>query len=131
MKFSRLLIFVLFSLLATNSFGQWKAPKRKAKKKNPIAMSDESVAKGKEVYIAECAECHGDTGKGDGPKSGELDVEVKDLLLPEIFDQTDGAMFWKISIGKRPMPSYKKLVSKDDRWHVVNYIRSFKNTRKK
>ena len=131
MKFSRLIIMVLFGLLATNSFGKWKAPKRKAKKKNPIAMSDDSIAKGKEVYIAECAECHGDTGKGDGPKSGELDVEVKDLLLPEIFDQTDGAMFWKISIGKRPMPSYKKLVSKDDRWHVVNYIRSFKTTRKK
>ena len=34
-------------------------------------------------------------------------------------------MFWKITEGKKPMPSFEKLTTEDERWHVVNYVRTF------
>lgn len=110
---------------------QWKAPRSKSKKKNPYEMTAESIKKGSDLYVQECEECHGETGKGDGPKSGDIEVEMKDLLDPQIIGQTDGALFWKIKVGKRPMPSYKKLLTKEERWHVVNFIRSLKDKRGK
>ena len=33
-------------------------------------------------------------------------------------------MFWKITTGKAPMPTFEKLVSEDDRWNVINYVRT-------
>jgi len=38
--------------------------------------------------------------------------------------QLDGAFFWKISVGNKPMPGYKTRLSETDRWNVVNYVRT-------
>lgn len=122
-------VLILASLFCSYSnvyASKWKVPSRKAKVKNPVVPNKKSLRKGRQLYVAECQECHGATGKGDGPKSGELKVEVKDLNSPELFKQSDGALFWKITVGKRPMPSYKKLIGSTERWHVVNYMRSLK-----
>jgi mono/diheme cytochrome c family protein len=102
---------------------EWKVSPRKAKIKNPIAADAASVAQGKEIYVNECQNCHGETGKGDGPEAKDLDKEVKDFLTPGLWDQTDGAIRWKIRSGRRPMPSFKKMLSKEEIWHVTNYLR--------
>ena len=41
-----------------------------------------------------------------------------------MWDQTDGALFWKTTEGKKPMPEYSKLLKDDERWDVVNCIRT-------
>lgn len=102
----------------------WVAPTRAAKKKNPVALEEASLAKGKALYIKECLSCHGPTGKGDGPGAKDLETKPHDLSLPKLREQTDGALFWKITEGKKPMPSYAQTFGDDDRWHLVNYIRS-------
>ncbi len=38
---------------------------------------------------------------------------------------TGGEHFWKITIGRGPMPSYQKDLTEEERWHVVNYIDTF------
>jgi hypothetical protein len=38
---------------------------------------------------------------------------------------TDGAMYFKISEGRTPMPSFKNILSATDHWRVISYIRSF------
>ncbi len=42
-------------------------------------------------------------------------------------EQTDGAIFWKLSEGKGDMPSYRGVLSDDERWKLVTYIRHFAN----
>jgi len=102
----------------------WVAPTRAAKKKNPVTLDDASLAKGRALYVKECLSCHGPTGKGDGPGAKDLETKPHDLSSPKLQEQTDGALFWKLTEGKKPMPSYAQTFNEDDRWHLVNYIRS-------
>jgi mono/diheme cytochrome c family protein len=103
---------------------EWKAPPRASKKENPIPPDEKSVARGKALYTEHCLSCHGASGKGDGPAAKDLPKKCGDLSNPKMWEQTDGTLFWKISEGKPPMTGYEKLLSKDDRWHVVNYMRT-------
>ncbi len=103
---------------------EWVAPARAAKKKNPIAAEAASLEKGKAVYIKECASCHGDTGKGDGSAVKDLEKKPNDLTLAKTLEQSDGALFWKITEGNKPMASYEKTLSEEDRWNVINYLRT-------
>ena len=41
-----------------------------------------------------------------------------------IREETDGELFWKITVGKKPMPNYGSRLSPTDRWNVINYLRS-------
>jgi mono/diheme cytochrome c family protein len=101
----------------------WKAPPREAKKKNPIPADDASRDAGKTIYTQNCLACHGPAGKGDGPAAITCNPRPHNLTDPKIAGQTDGALYWKITEGKKPMPTYAKLLSDNDRWNVVNYLR--------
>lgn len=103
---------------------EWKAPARASKRKNPVSADEKSLAAGKAVYVRDCLSCHGAAGKGDGPAAKDLPKKSGDLSDPKMWEQTDGALFWKISEGKAPMTGYEKLLGEEDRWHVVNYLRT-------
>ena len=102
----------------------WKAPARAATARNPIPADDRSLAAGKALYARECATCHGDTGKGNGPDAANLSLQPPDFAAPTVYDQSDGELFWKMTEGRKPMPRYGRLLHDDDRWNLVNYIRS-------
>jgi mono/diheme cytochrome c family protein len=104
---------------------EWKAPARASRKKNPIAPDEKSISRGEVVYVKECLSCHGKDGKGDGPASVDLNPKPRDLHTPKVWEQTDGSIFWKLTEGRKPMPSYEKLLSEDDRWHVINYLHKY------
>lgn len=108
----------------TGKNDEWKAPERASRKKNPIPADVNSTAAGKVVYVKECLSCHGATGKGDGPSAKDLEKTPGDLSNPKLWEQSDGALFWKITTGKKPMASYEKLLTEEQRWHVINYIRT-------
>ncbi len=103
----------------------WVAPARAAAKKNPIPASAAALDVGKKVFERECLSCHGPTGKGDGPKAAQLKTQPHDLSAPPIAGQSDGALFWKLTTGKNPMPKFDELLTEDQRWSVLHYIRSF------
>jgi mono/diheme cytochrome c family protein len=42
----------------------------------------------------------------------------------KISSQADGELFWKVTEGKKPMPTYRKLLTETDRWSVIDYIRT-------
>lgn len=119
--------FTALSVAASSNVGpqqeEWKAPARAAKRKNPISASEKSIAAGKAAYAQQCLSCHGAAGKGDGPAAKDLTTKVLDLASPHALIDTDGAVFWKITEGRTPMPAYEKLLGEDDRWNVVNYLR--------
>ncbi|MBF0542336.1 MAG: c-type cytochrome [Nitrospirae bacterium] len=93
--------------------------------------SPTSVAKGEEVWKAmKCVECHGNEGKGDGPKSNTLKDDWGDQVIP--FDFTSGAtkmgfdpknIYKAFSTGLdgSGMPSYGDSLSEDERWNLVSY----------
>jgi mono/diheme cytochrome c family protein len=38
---------------------------------------------------------------------------------------TDGELFYKLTEGRKPMPSFKKRLSDEQRWRMVLLIRAF------
>jgi mono/diheme cytochrome c family protein len=103
----------------------WNAPARAAKKKNPIATSAESVGKGKDLFVKNCLTCHGPEGKGDGPGAlACLPKKVGNLSDSKLWKQPDGALFWKVTTGNKPMVSFEATLSEEDRWNVINFVRT-------
>ncbi|MEI6507159.1 MAG: cytochrome c [Bacteroidota bacterium] len=117
-------------LFTTIAFAQhstpWNVPETEKSKKNLYASDASSIARGKKTYKAECFRCHGKEGKGDGSGADLLDKQVADLTSDKIQNQTDGELFWKISEGRKPMPLAKHTLTDDQRWDIINYIRTFK-----
>lgn len=105
----------------------WTAPERASKRANPIAPSPAVLAKGKAVYLKSCESCHGQAGDGDGPKAKDL-AKKPAALAPGIQGQSDGALFWKLSEGKKPMPSFETDLTPDQLWQVIDYIRTLKGS---
>lgn len=103
---------------------EWTAPARAAAKKNPIPSDGVSLGRGKTVYTAECASCHGASGKGDGPAAKDLEKTPGDMT--KLKGQSDGALFWKITEGKKPMASFAAKLSEQQRWDVINYMKTLK-----
>jgi mono/diheme cytochrome c family protein len=103
---------------------KWTAPAAEARKKNPVAVSESTLAAGQKIYLKRCVECHGKTGNGDGPDAADLGIHPAKLSDPTIQEQADGTLFWKITVGKKPMPNYGTRLSPTDRWNVINYLRT-------
>ena len=104
--------------------GEWVVPVRAARQKNPVPVTPESIAAGKRVYLTNCLACHGKTGKGDGPAAAALTTSPGDLSSSKMWQLSDGAAFWKITEGRAPMTSFKTLLTDEQRWQVVNYMRT-------
>ena len=101
------------------------APTSAAAAINPIPSSVASSARGRNLYLANCAACHGTTGAGDGvtavgfvPGPGNLASSVPGL--------TDGELAYLIASGTvaTRMPAFSITLSEHDRWDLVNYVRS-------
>lgn len=102
----------------------WPAPESAIKMKNPVKADAASIAEGKELYAQHCKSCHGAKGKGDGTKAEKIDISCGDFSSEEFAKVTDGEAYWKTTEGRKPMPSYKEKLSDNERWAVINYIRS-------
>ena len=97
----------------------WRVPAGAAEKKNPLAEQPELAEGGKKLFKRNCVECHG--------KSGEGLKKAADLKLPTVQEQSDGALFWKITNGNpdRGMPSFSRLPELQ-RWQIVLHLRTLK-----
>lgn len=133
---NQIILLLFASSLALYSFTmvyqskEWVVPESAKKVKNPTdKTSKEDLAIGKSLYSKHCQSCHGKEGYGDGTKAKEL--KGKDLMgdfsSAEFQGQTDGALFYKMSTGRDDMPAFdKKIPDAEDRWLIVNYIRTLK-----
>jgi mono/diheme cytochrome c family protein len=109
---------------SAGSSGPSAAESAGAKAQNPIARDDRSISLGRAVYAKNCLSCHGPRGRGDGPAVGRLNADVPDLTSESVQSDSDGTLFGVITKGSKPMPAYRKLLNEEQRWHVVNYVRS-------
>jgi len=108
--------------------GEHEVPDEAATVPNPIADDADSIASGAALYAINCAICHGETGEGDGPAAASLAMAPADLHESHVQGLSDGALFYIISHGKpeTPMPAWEDVLVEDERWHVVNFMRTFR-----
>lgn len=104
---------------------EWKAPSAVDKLVNPIKDISSAIEFGKSTFSAQCAVCHGNSGEGDGVAGIGLNPRPANFTSDEFQNQTDGAIFWKITSGKPPMASYSEVYSAKQRWQLVTFLRTF------
>jgi mono/diheme cytochrome c family protein len=97
-----------------------------ARTKNPVAVTPESVAAGKQVYQRYCASCHGLTAEGGS--GSDISPPAPDLTDSEWKrGSTDGEIFDVIKNGVPPdlnMEPWGDRINDTNIWNVVNYVRS-------
>lgn len=115
----------------------WNIPADADKTKNPVAPTEESIAKGKELYMTRkgnCVFCHGETGAGNEANLPKLRRKPADLSdanrIPKL---SDGELYWKITKGIQGiMPSYDDpRLTAEERWNVVNFVRTLAKAKPK
>ena len=97
---------------------------------NPIPESAEVLAKGKEIYEGKgtCVNCHGKTGRGDGPGGLSLNPSPRNFWHHGMWrHRTEGEIFWVIKNGSpgTGMIPFGGLLSDEEIWTVIQYERSF------
>lgn len=116
------LVLVLSFFVGVVFAHEWMAPKSAAEIKNPIAMDDDSIQRGKAIYFDNCASCHGDSVEGMSGQEAGLGADTPNLKK-RLLTHTDGDFFWKIQNGRGDMPSFTDSLTDEDTWEVINYIR--------
>lgn len=104
----------------------WTVPETMNNKENPLKPSEKNIALGNKIYKKMCWSCHGENGKGNGPAGVSLDPMPADFSTDKFQNQTDGAIYWKLSTGRGAMAPYENNLSEDQRWSIVNYLRTLK-----
>lgn len=109
-------------------FGNNPAPQQDNYLVNPIPPNADSVAIGEALYVQNCLPCHGATGLGDGPVGLTLNPPPADLTVhtaPGV--HPDGRLYDWITNGfeNSVMPAFRSQLTDEERWHLVNYIRTF------
>ena len=89
---------------------------------NPFAPTAENLARGEQVFSNYCVMCHGATGAGDGPIIPKY-PNPPSYKTDKSKALADGTMYHVITLGRNNMPSHAALVSSEDRWKVILYIR--------
>ena len=121
-----LLICVLVIHWITEENKPWIVPPEYKSLKSPLTPSESNLNAARQIYADECAQCHGDRGKGDGPQARSHYPLPADLTDPNrLANVTDGEIFYQISEGRRPMPSFKRRLTEAQRWQLVLLVRSF------
>jgi len=94
----------------------WPVPEKAAQQTNPLVSKPELAAGGRKVFERTCAQCHGDD-------KHERKNNAPDLSIPDVQQETDGSLFWRISNGnsRKGMPSFSSL-PEPQRWQLVLYI---------
>ena len=122
-------LMMLIAFMGSAFFYQqtpWNAPASADAKKNPLTSDVLCIATAKTLYVAQCQSCHGKKGKGDGPSAAPLGMPAGNFTTAATQAQSDGALYWKIAEGRKPMPSFKKKLTETQIWQTVVYMRTLK-----
>jgi len=121
-------VFMAFVIPQDQKKGEpWEIPSKYAKMENPYADDAGLIKVGKMLYSKHCKSCHGNKGLGDGPKAKQLETFPGDFSSEAFQAGTDGEIYYKSIIGRDEMPNYEKKITDDeDRWAIINYLRTLK-----
>lgn len=99
---------------------------------NPVQLDADSVLAGEEVYAVNCAMCHGVAADGVSELTGQFSVAgvrpPPSLLIGTAAVVSDGYLYGVLTHGQANMPAFQKLLTPEERWLVINYVRSLQET---
>jgi len=110
--------------VADETRSPWPVPENARNVKNPIKPSVEGLKAAAQLYHQNCELCHSESGSSSSSAAQNLPQRPAVLSDTKIMKKaTDGELFWKITEGRPPMPSYEHQLTETQRWQLVNYIR--------
>jgi copper transport protein len=122
-----LVVLVLFGIglgLLVGAHRHGRLNETQAKAGNPVEATADSIARGQMLFSQNCTQCHGESGRGDGPLANSLPLKPANLY-DHIPYHPDGFFFSVISEGVGGiMPSFKNSIAEEDRWNILNYLRA-------
>jgi len=96
--------------------------------KNPITDKAASASRGEKLFVNNCAKCHGLSGNGYGTVAHGFTTWPRQLWAwNNTGPETDGYLFWIITNGRSDMPPWGLILSENNRWDLINYIKTIKN----
>jgi glucose/arabinose dehydrogenase len=109
--------FLLFPSSRAQTTRFHDAPQSASEMKNPDAGKKDAADAGAKLYAANCAACHGPSGRGSG--------NLPALATGPVQSANDGEIFWFITNGKQDsgMPAWGQL-PEQQRWQIVTFLKS-------
>lgn len=89
-----------------------------------LSYAAEDPVNGKTLYEWNCAVCHGDFGKGDGPLRAALPTPPADLTNRQMSSRPDRALLQIIRDGHATMPAWKRQLTEEELRDLLAYLRS-------
>ncbi|MCF8224413.1 MAG: cytochrome c [Bacteroidales bacterium] len=93
---------------------------------NPVPLTRESIASGSKLYGVFCLTCHGEEGDGQGYlyTSQRYPFPPASLVNKKVQALSDGEIYHTITVGYGVMGPHGAMIPQQDRWKIINYIRS-------
>lgn len=91
---------------------------------NPVPMTEQNIKEGQVKYDRFCSPCHGYHGEGDSRLRGQFPIPPSLHSNKLLNEWTDGRIFHTITVGQNTMPGYNRQVSVEERWQIINYLRT-------
>ncbi len=92
--------------------------------KVPLKVDNDLIQLGREKYDITCAACHGATGAGQTEVAKRGLPPLPKFYEDKVVNMTDGELFYIGTYGVRTMSGYEKLLTPEERWGIVLYIRA-------
>lgn len=94
-------------------------------RKNPVKPTRESIDTGKRLFESQCTMCHGEKGNGKGDLAADRGWRVPDFTDAKAMkEKTDAELFFRLTKGRGHMPGQENRLKEEQKWHIVNFIRS-------
>jgi mono/diheme cytochrome c family protein len=117
------LVFTILQLVVPELRSQdWIVPDDKKGKLSTFPFDDNIRKAGEKLYTVNCQSCHGTPGKSNFiilvPPPGDPATE-------KIQKNNDGEIFYKITTGRGQMPSFRSVLTSNEIWNIISYVRSY------
>ncbi|MBI5623287.1 MAG: DUF3341 domain-containing protein [Elusimicrobia bacterium] len=107
----------------------FKTPEEAAVLADPLPRDMETLRKGRAKFDAVCKVCHGPLADGKPTLTKAYGATPADLQAARYLTFPDGSVFHTITKGKNSMPSFSAVLTEDERWQVVQYLRALQRAR--
>lgn len=89
-----------------------------------LSLTPQALARGRDLYQANCARCHGESGQGEGRDAPSQSKTLPDLSDPAFMASRSAAMLAEAISRHAVSPPFSETLSPEDRWALSDYLRS-------